>query len=124
MDRLHITGTNHAVQQHQLTASAYFMLPGRRPVTYVTLPSAHRSAMGQRCVSKDHYSGVGEEDEMNHNYAGTSSRDKCPQCGSPIMMEMDGPWSYRVCARNGHRQGYGSSAGPLAGAAMLHSARI
>lgn len=50
-------------------------------------------------------------------------RDKCAQCGSSITVEMDGPWSYRVCARNGHVQGHGASAGPLAGAVMLYLAR-
>lgn len=59
---------------------------------------------------------------MNQNK--DQNKDKCPQCGSSITMEMDGLWSYRVCALNGHVQGYGSSAGPLAGGVMLYSARM
>lgn len=48
-------------------------------------------------------------------------RDRCPKCGSPIAIEMDGMWSYRVCTLNGHVQGYGSGAGPYAIAALLYS---
>lgn len=46
------------------------------------------------------------------------SNDKCSQCGAPVVVEMNGPWSYRVCARNGHLQSQGWG-GPLASAAMI-----
>jgi hypothetical protein len=46
--------------------------------------------------------------------------DRCRICGSPITIEMDGIWSYRVCTANGHVQGFGSGAGPFASAALLY----
>ena len=56
-------------------------------------------------------------------YQPTEYSDKCSQCGGAITVEMNGPWTYRVCARNGHVQGQGAGAGPLASAVMLYSAR-
>lgn len=44
--------------------------------------------------------------------------DRCSQCGAPVVVEMHGPWSYRVCARNGHMQAP-NLGGSLAGAAMV-----
>ncbi len=61
---------------------------------------------------------------MNHKQNWNTRDTKCLECGSSVIVEMDGLWSYRICVRNGHVQGHGSSAGPLAGAAMLDSARI
>jgi ribosomal protein L37AE/L43A len=58
---------------------------------------------------------------MKEHKSNSADRDRCPICGSPIAVEMDGIWSYRVCTRNGHVQGYGSGAGPLASAALLYS---
>lgn len=49
--------------------------------------------------------------------------DRCLECGAPVTVEMDGPWSYRLCSRNGHIQPMGAAAGPLAGAAMIFPAR-
>lgn len=46
------------------------------------------------------------------------SHDKCSQCGAPVVVEMHGPWSYRVCAREGHLQPQGGG-GSLASAAMI-----
>ena len=46
---------------------------------------------------------------------------KCKECGAPLAVEMDGPWSYRVCTRNGHVQSQGT--GPLANAVLLFTTR-
>ena len=62
-----------------------------------------------------------EEDEMSWFHSVHPDHDKCAVCGGPMTVEMDGPWSYRVCTRNGHRQSQGT--GPLADAILLLTAR-
>lgn len=56
-------------------------------------------------------------------YENSRHQDRCVECGAPISVEMNGPWSYRVCSRNGHVQPLGAAAGPLAGAVMLFATR-
>ena len=58
---------------------------------------------------------------MSHYQAASQSSQQCAQCGAPITVEMDGPWSYRVCTRNGHVQSQGT--GPLASAVLLFMTR-
>lgn len=53
----------------------------------------------------------------------TTNSDRCVQCGAPVTVEMDGPWSYRLCSRHGHIQPLGAAVGPLASAAMIFPAR-
>ncbi len=58
---------------------------------------------------------------MSRYQAASQSSQQCTQCGAPLTVEMDGPWSYRVCTRNGHVQSQGT--GPLANAVLLFMAR-
>ena len=58
---------------------------------------------------------------MSRYQADIQYNQKCTECGAPIAVEMEGPWSYRVCTRNGHIQSQG--VGPLANAVLLFTAR-
>jgi len=62
-----------------------------------------------------------EENEMSWFHSAHPDHDKCSVCGGPIAVEMDGPWSYRVCTRQGHKQSPGT--GPLANAVLLFTTR-
>jgi len=58
---------------------------------------------------------------MSRYQAAKQYSQQCTECGAPLAVEMDGPWSYRVCTRNGHVQSQGS--GPLANAVLLFTTR-
>lgn len=49
------------------------------------------------------------------------ANDRCSECNSPVTVEMDGIWAFRVCIQNGHSQS--KDLGPLAAAATLFPAR-
>ena len=58
---------------------------------------------------------------MSRYQPASRHNQKCTECGAPLAVEMDGPWSYRVCTRNGHVQSQGT--GPLANAVLLFITR-
>ena len=58
---------------------------------------------------------------MSRYEPASRSSQPCTVCGAPLAVEMDGPWSYRVCTRNGPVQSEGT--GPLANAVLLFMTR-
>ena len=58
---------------------------------------------------------------MSRYQTASRSSQGCTECGAPLAVEMDGPWSYLVCTRNGHMQSQGT--GPLANAVLLFTTR-